>query len=78
MNLVSSRQIFAKCSNIKFHEYPSREAELFHADRHDEPKGTCRNFANMSKNHLHLKEIILFPVCFIDFRDILVTNGNRE
>jgi len=31
--LEFSRQIFEKCSNIKFHDTPSSGAELFHGDR---------------------------------------------
>jgi len=41
-------------------------------------KGTCRNFSNVSKNHSQFKEIkLFFSVCCTNFRDILVTNGNR-
>jgi len=33
MRLEFSQQFFFKSSNTKFHENPSSEAELFHADR---------------------------------------------
>jgi hypothetical protein len=36
MKVGSSRQIFEKYSNIKFHKYPSSGKRGFHADRHDE------------------------------------------
>ena len=39
-------------------------------------KVALRNFANVSKNHSQFKEIILSVWC-INFRGILVTNGNR-
>jgi len=32
MKFEFSRQIFEKISNIKFHENPSNESRLFHAD----------------------------------------------
>jgi len=38
MKLEYSQQSFEKYLNIKFHEYPSRRSELFHADRHDAAK----------------------------------------
>jgi hypothetical protein len=54
MKLEYSREIFEKKpSNIKFHQNPSRGAELFHADRRtDRTKLVVafRNFANEPKN----------------------------
>jgi hypothetical protein len=78
MKLEYSQQIVAKHSNIKFHEYPSRESELFHADRHDEAKSRFRNSVNESKKSLTFQGNNTFlSVCSINFREILVTNGNR-
>jgi hypothetical protein len=49
MKLTFSRQIFEKYSNIKFHENPSKGAELFLADGRTDMmklKVTFLNFAN--------------------------------
>jgi len=53
MKLDFSRQIFKKYSNIKFHEYPSSEAEMFHADRQTNMTkliATFHNSVNTPKN----------------------------
>jgi hypothetical protein len=50
--LQFSRQIFEKCSNIKFHENPSCETPVFYADRRTDMTKitvTFRNFVNAPK-----------------------------
>ena len=52
MKLDLSRQIFEKCSNIRFHQNPSSGSRVFHADGHTDMTKTVvafRNFANARK-----------------------------
>jgi len=53
MKLQFSRQIFAECSNVKFHKNPSLGAEFVpcgQTDRHDQANGVFRGLAKSSKN----------------------------
>ena len=64
MALVSSREIFEKYSNTKFHENPSSGSWLVpcgRTDRHDEANNRFSQFANAPNTVAYLRQPVTFP-----------------
>jgi len=78
MEIQFSRQIFEKCSNIKFHENPSSVSRVVpcgRTDRHDEASSP---FSQLCERDLKVFSRSLVAECFSFIADLLKAAVTRS